>query len=302
MHSQATALGAIVLATVLSSFGGVVATDLFAQGITPAQLNESRSILTVLGLALVAASRRRPASGVRAMHFIGFGLAISFSTVCYLLAIRYLNVATAIVLLYTSPTIVVGWKSFARRQRPNPYVFVSCLLAMAGVLMVSDVFTNRAQSVNLLGVSAGVMSGILFAVYTLLSERMVQTYGPFGATYRAFLVSTAVWVSYQATQGVPRALFERDNIPGVLFVGTVGTLAPFFLFLWALQRVKAERASVAATVEPIAGGVLAWLLLGQLLTFMQLVGGLLIISAVIMLTQAPSPDEPLAARALPVEI
>jgi DME family drug/metabolite transporter len=63
-------------------------------------------------------------------------------------------------------------------------------------------------------------------------------------------------------------------------VGIGGTLAPFLLFLWGVQRVRAERAAIGATIEPVVAAAVAWIWLGQSLSVLQLLGGALVIVAV----------------------
>ena len=78
-------------------------------------------------------------------------------------------------------------------------------------------------------------------------------------------------------------MVEPDNIPLVLFVGIAGTVLPFIFFLWGVQQVRAERGAIAATSEPILAAGVAWVWLGQALTAVQIIGGILVIAGVISL-------------------
>ena len=78
-------------------------------------------------------------------------------------------------------------------------------------------------------------------------------------------------------------LLEPENVWKVIYVGIAGTLLPYSLFFWGIQRIQAERAVVIATLEPVIASALAWLWFGQTLTFLQLIGGILIILAVTVL-------------------
>jgi DME family drug/metabolite transporter len=73
------------------------------------------------------------------------------------------------------------------------------------------------------------------------------------------------------------------NLPEVAFVGVAGTLVPFFLFTWGVGRIRAERAAIAATLEPVIAAVVAWAWLGQHLSGLQVVGGALVVAAVVSL-------------------
>jgi threonine/homoserine efflux transporter RhtA len=78
----------------------------------------------------------------------------------------------------------------------------------------------------------------------------------------------------------PDALLDVDNLPRVIAVGVFGTLLPFLLYIWGIQRVRAERAVIAATLEPVLAASFAWIWLGQSLSGIQLLGGALVVAAV----------------------
>ena len=63
-------------------------------------------------------------------------------------------------------------------------------------------------------------------------------------------------------------------------MGLGGTLAPFLLFVWAVGHVRAARAAIAATLEPVLAAIVAWSWLGQALSLQQVAGGVLVIAAV----------------------
>ncbi|MCA1705154.1 MAG: DMT family transporter, partial [Actinobacteria bacterium] len=122
-----------------------------------------------------------------------------------------------------------------------------------------------------------------FATYTLLSERAGASYGVLGALLRGFCAASLMWIVFQATRGWPTDLVKPDNLIGVLFVGIAGTFMPFILFLWGVQQVRAERAAIAATSEPIIAAVIAWVWLGQSLSMTQVIGGAVTVAGVVTL-------------------
>ncbi|HEY9663086.1 MAG TPA: DMT family transporter, partial [Allocoleopsis sp.] len=191
-------------------------------------------------------------------------------------------VAVALVVQYTAPAIVVAITALRTRHLPAPITLIAVAAAMVGVAMVSGMWGDRLN-LDGLGLVAAGLSALFFASYTLLSEAVVQTYGALGVMFRAFVVSSLFWVAFQLTQGVPDALFTLGNLPGILFVGVGGTLVPFSLLCWGIQQVSAERAVIAATLEPVIATGLAWMWLGQTLDWVQLLGGVLVLMAVLSL-------------------
>ncbi|MGH2702003.1 MAG: EamA family transporter [Actinomycetota bacterium] len=279
-------LAAIALAAALWALGAVVASSLFDDGVKPLELAEARSVVSALGLALVPAARRRPEPPPPATvrrSLVVLGVCIGMVNAVYYVAIERLPVAVALVLQYTAPAMVVIWTALRLRARPPNEVLFAVVLALAGVALVSGLLGAEIASADVLGIVMGLASAILFATYTLVGESVISSYGPLGAMFRAFAIAGAGWITWQVFNGWPAELFEPANLPRVLLVGVMATLIPFFLYLWGIERVKAERAAIAATLEPVLGAVVAWLFLDQSLGIVQIIGGVLVIVAVILI-------------------
>ena len=275
-------LWAIALAAALWSVAAVAARHLFDRGVDPLELAEARALIAVFGLALIPAARRTPVTRAPAVVIV-LGVAIALVNAVYYMAIARLDVAIALVLQYTAPALVVTWVALQVRKLPAREVMVALVITFAGVVLVSGSLGGDVENVNGTGVLFGLASSFLFATYTVLSERAGEVYGVLGALLRGFAAATVMWIAFQATRGWPHELFLGENVGDVLFVGVAGTLLPFILFLWGVQQVQAERAAIAATLEPVLAAIVAWFWLEQVLQPIQLVGGALILGGVVAL-------------------
>lgn len=289
-------LAAIAAAAALWAVAAAVARRLFEAGVEPLELVQARAYVTTLGLMAIPGAWRARPPGASHAGVVGLGIAIALVNTSYYIAIDRLPVAVAIVLQYTAPALVVAFTAIVARRRPAPEILWGVGLALAGVVLVSGVLGSSVGAVDGLGLAMGLSAAVMFATYTLLSERVGAVYGVMPALLRGFGAASVAWLIFQAPQGVPDALFSDGNLPRVLFVGTAGTLVPFLLFLWGVQRVQAERAAIAATLEPVLAALVAWVWLGQTLGPVQLAGGVLVIGAVasLQVSRAKAPaHEPL---------
>jgi drug/metabolite transporter, DME family len=282
VNESRAGLAAIALAAALWAIAAAAASRLFDRGIDPIELSEARAVIAALGLSTIG-WRRGARHSVPRLLIPALGLAIALVNAAYYLAIDRLAVALAIVLQYTAPALVVGWVAVTTRRAPSREVLVALVAAVAGVVLATEVLSGDIGGADGLGIAFGIASAVLFASYTLLSERAGHAYGPVGAMTRAFTAASVFWVAVQIPRGWPEPLFEPRNLPLVLFVGIGGTLVPFLLYVWGIGRVQSERATIAATLEPVLAALFAWLLLDQSLSTMQIAGGLLVIGAVAML-------------------
>jgi drug/metabolite transporter (DMT)-like permease len=76
----------------------------------------------------------------------------------------------------------------------------------------------------------------------------------------------------------------------ILYVGITGTLIPFGLYLQGVNLIRATRASITSTLEPIAAGVFAYVFLDEVLELPQILGGVMVVGAIILLQQKSDED------------
>jgi drug/metabolite transporter, DME family len=273
---------AIALAAAGWALAAIVARRLFDSGVSPLDLSAARSVIAGLGLA-PALLRSHGTDRLPVPHVICLGLSIALVNAAYYLAIERLTVAVAIVLQYTAPALVVGWTALIWRRPPSREILVALVAAVVGVVLVVELVGGDVGGLSAAGVGFGLASAVLFGAYSLLAEAASRVYGALGAMARAFAVASTFWVLVQFLRGPPEELLIWRNVPEILFVGIVGTLLPFLLYVWGIGRVRAERATIAATLEPVFAAAAAWVWLGQTLTLTQLLGGMLVLGAVLLL-------------------
>lgn len=269
---------AIAVAAILWAIAAIVASDLFRAGVNPIELSASRTFIAAAGLGLLYAWK--PTSYRWSdWRIVALGLSLALVTATYYIAISRMSVAVAIVIQYTAPALVVAWNAVRTRTWPHWITLTTAIMAMLGIVFVSGAGTEGLR-LDMVGLLAAGLSALFFASNTLLNESMVQTYGAIGAMFRGFTVSSGFWLAVQLSRGSSPVLFQPEFTGGVLFVGIAGTLVPFSLLCWGIQHVQAERGAIAATLEPVMAALLAWFVLGQLLSLSQIFGGLLVISAI----------------------
>ncbi len=273
---------AVIAAAALWAVAAVVARRLFDDGVSPIELTESRAVLAMVGFALVPGAWRRRRGRPRA-EVVALGITLALVNATYYVAISRIPVAVALVVQYTAPVLIVAWTAAVGRRAPSADVVVALAAALTGVVLVVDLAPGAIGRIDGPGLVVAVASAVLFASYTVLAERTGAVYGSAAAMLRGFTVASLLWAAVQLPRGFPDELLQRANLPEVVYVGLAGTLAPFLLFAWGVQRIRAERAAIVATLEPVVAAVVAWTWLGQHLSALQVIGGALVVGAVVSL-------------------
>ena len=99
----------------------------------------------------------------------------------------------------------------------------------------------------------------------------------------AFAFSALFWALFVTPWEVSQRGLPLTLWPYFLYVVIVGTVIPFGLFFQGIKYIRATRASITSTLEPIVAGVVSYFLLGESLFFLQIVGGISVITAIFLL-------------------
>lgn len=278
--SNTLGLLATILAVVAWAIAGNVANHLFLAGVQPFELAGASTAIATFGFAILDCLVGRSHARAIDRQQFAMGLILVGLVGTTYLSIQRLPVAVATVLLFTAPILVVLWTALTSRKLPSLQVIIALIFSIVGVILMSNLLSSNVVVVDWLGILVGLSAAVFFAAYVVLSEQVSATRETTGVMLKIFAVASLFWIAYQTTQGIPRALLAPDNIPSVIYMGLGGNLLPYLLFFWCVQRLKAERAAIAATLEPPIAGFLAWIWFGQSLTLMQILGGVLIVAAI----------------------
>jgi drug/metabolite transporter (DMT)-like permease len=76
-----------------------------------------------------------------------------------------------------------------------------------------------------------------------------------------------------------------------LYIAFLGTAVPFGLYFVGINYIRSTRASITATLEPISAGFIAYIFLGETLEPFQILGAILVITAIVLLQLRSEKDE-----------
>jgi len=229
------------------------------------------------------------------VFFVLYGLVLSVFNALWTISITLNGAAVATVLVYSSPafTALVGWRLWG--ERLDALKIGAVVLCIAGCVFVSGAYDRAAWQVNPLGIVIGLLPGVAFAAYSLLGKASSQRgVNPWTATLYTFAFAAAflllvqrpgtlLWLSRPLAAGAGGwcdALLGW----GVLVLLAVGpTIGGYGLYTVSLTMLPAATANLIVTLEPAMTAVLAFILLGERLAPLQLVGGGLILAGVVLL-------------------
>ncbi len=214
-----------------------------------------------------------------------------------LFGLRQLDASVYVVLFFSYPAMTALINTVL--GEPLPWRgWLALGLTTLGVVMT--VFTVPGQQaagqleITTLGVAIALLNALVVAVFMIWNGRVQRGY-PATARASAWTITGSLLLTIPIALFVIPATLERGVMPPpnlnlwvmVVSMGAVATVLPYFGLVMGTRLLGASRAAIVGTTEPIVAVLLAWTLLGERLTMMQILGGALIFASIIILEARP---------------
>jgi drug/metabolite transporter (DMT)-like permease len=225
-----------------------------------------------------------------------FGLMLALFNSLWTLAVSLDGAAVGTVLVYCSAafTALLGW--WLLKERLGWAKILAVAVCLGGCVLVSGALEPAAWKLHLVGTVSGVLAGLMWAVYSLMGRSAAQrglnpwttlfyTFG-FAAIFMLFVnLISAGHIPGAATRPSDFLWLGKAWIGwGILFLLSVGpTLCGYGVYNVALTYLPSSVVNLIATSEPVFTAITAYILLGERLTWIQIIGSLLILGGVVFL-------------------
>lgn len=282
--------GLMVCSAFFFAVSGPVAKTLYTIGWTPGSVVLVRvaGAAVVLLVPTLVSMRGRWREAVQNWRMIAAYGAVSMAGVqaFYFLAIEHLSVALAVLLeVMGAPLIVVFWTWARTRRRPDPVTGFGVLVSLAGVLLVLDL---RHASLSGIGVLMAMAAAACFAIYFLIAEHGTSTLPPLAFTGLGMCVGALAVLVVDLAMVMPAHFAPGDVVFAgrrmswllpvlLLVVFTAGAYVCGFL---GVRRLGATVSSFVNLSEVPLSAFAAWLLLGEMLTGQQFLGGGVVLAGI----------------------
>lgn len=269
----------------------VVAKLLFRdRGVEPLALAVIRADLTALILLGALIILRRQDLRISTRDFgvaavVGLG-GLMTNNYLYFLTLSLTGVATALLLQYQAPVLVALYTVFVQRQSLSPRLLVALASAVLGCALVVRAYDVESLRPSLPGVFAGLGTAAAFAFYILASRAALQRMTAGTLLTYAYLSAALAWSAAAPPWQLLAHGYPAELWGAFLAIAVFGTAIPFGLFIGGLRYLPAPQASIVSMLEPVVAAAVAFLILGEFLGPLQIVGGVLVLAGVILVEAA----------------
>lgn len=285
MSANRRAVGVIQVVASAVGYGliGVFGKRAYEAGMRPGELLALRFILaTALLWGYLLIARRhlisvRPRQAMACVSLGMFGYAV-FSSL-YFRALEGLSASLAVLLLYSSPVMVTFGARLILKERVSRAQWLSLPIVSSGLLMLlwGDLSVRNRSAI-----AFGIGAAIIYAAYIIASSRLVSSVNGLSA---GLYIMTGTTLALNLV--APTTLGRVDDLSGpawssIISLALVSTVGALVLFLMGLEKLTSTEATLLSTIEPLTAVVAAALFLKEELAPLQIVGGALVLCAVIL--------------------
>jgi len=222
----------------------------------------------------------------------------------YYNAVAHLSVGVALLLEYTAPILVVAWVWMTTRRRPTNLTLAGVALAVAGIMLVLNVF-NGAH-INVIGVGWGLAAAVCAACYFVMSANASNGsansdgVNPITLAAAGLVVGAAAVTLLGAVGIMPLTFTSNDTVIAgwttswvvpVIALGVVATAVAYTLGIVGISMLRPRFASLVGLSEVMFAVLAAWILLGEALTTIQAVGGAIVLGGLALARQGDRSEE-----------
>lgn len=289
-------LAMVLVAATLWGLSGTVAQRLFQdEGFTPGWLVTMRLLISGILLLILGGFRKNfnqvfavwnaPKDRIRLVIFGIIGmLGVQYT---YFAAIQTGNAATATLLQYLAPLFIMVYLAIKYKRVPSFQEFIALGFALLGTFLLVTNGSLHQLSVSSVSIAWGLSSAIALAFYTLYPSGLLQRWGSEAIIGWGMIIGGIALCPIASPWQIQGQHWSVITGLLVSFVIVFGTAIAFYLYIDSLRYITPTEASLLASAEPLSAVAASVIWLRLPLSLFEGIGGLCIVSTVLMLSLRP---------------
>lgn len=204
------------------------------------------------------------------LAIMGLILAIHWST--FFKSIQVSTVAIGLLIFSTFPVFVTFLEPYFFKEKIVMSDIVIAIITLLGVALVVPKFQlgdNLTQ-----GVLWGILSSFTYAILSMLNRKYVKEYSSVAIAFYEQFVATLILIPFLF---LIKPIFKPMDILLLILLGIVFTAISHSLFINGLKSVKTQTAGIISSLEPVYGIIFALLIIGEVPTLREVLGGIIIL-------------------------
>ncbi|MGN1402483.1 MAG: DMT family transporter [Bacillus sp. (in: firmicutes)] len=272
----------VILAGLSWGMIGLFVKGLGSLGLTPMEIVTVRVMFSCLFLVLfgvLTSKQKHMTISIKHIHlFLGTGLmSIAFFNWAYFTSMEMLSISVAVILLYTAPAFVMILSVlFLGEKLTGGKVLLLCLTLIGCFLVTGITGLADFKGGQLIGYAIGLASGFGYALYSIFGKFAIRHYSSFTVSFYTFFIASVFLIPFTKIWEVTPLLLNWNALFLIMGLCLISTVLAFLLYTEGLNGIESSKASILATVEPLAAMIIGFIVFGERVSYMQLAGGAII--------------------------
>ncbi|RJS83777.1 hypothetical protein CW706_05635 [Candidatus Bathyarchaeota archaeon] len=191
-------------------------------------------------------------------------------------SMKLIAIANAILLNYMAPVFVALLAPLLLNERIEKVTIIALAISVAGMMIISYQHNLQMKIYSLEGVLFGLLAGLAYAGFIILSKRTVAKYSSLAVAFYSY--SATILFLFPSLINVNSSL-DLTSWIFLFILGAFNTGFAVTLYMKGLSMIKAQKAVVFTYLEPVSAAVFGFIFLAQQPTIQTFIGGFLILSA-----------------------
>lgn len=240
-----------------------------------------RAVLAVMLIAvyLLVTKQRIPFEKIKKEipYLLFSGIAMGINWILLFEAYKYTTVSLATLSYYFAPVIVTVVCPILFREKMTVKQILCFVMSTVGLVLITGIGDMSGGSNHLVGILFGLGAAVFYAAVVLLNK-FIKNVDGIHRTFLQFLAAIVILVPYVlATSGINLNVLDGNGWGCLLIVGLVHTGITYCLYFSSLKELPGQKAAILSYIDPLVAVLVSVVLLGEQMTLMQVLGGMLIL-------------------------
>ena len=205
------------------------------------------------------------------------GMAMGINWILLFEAYRYTTVSVATLSYYFAPVIVTVACPILFKEKMGVKQWLCFGMSTLGIVLITGVGDLSAGNTHLIGILFGFGAAVLYAAVVLLNK-FIKGVAGIQRTFLQFVAAILILLPYVLlTGGIHLHILSGSGWVNLLIIGIIHTGITYCLYFSALRDIPGQEAAILSYIDPLVAVAISVFVLGEQLTLLQLLGGILIL-------------------------
>lgn len=239
-----------------------------------------RAILAALLIAvfLLVTKQKIPFKNIKkeVPLLLASGVAMGINWILLFEAYKYTTVSVATLSYYFAPVIVTVVCPILFKEKLTGKQIICFVMSTLGLVMITGIGDVGGGS-DFIGILFGLGAAVFYATVILLNKFIKNVEG-IHRTFLQFLAAVIILIPYVLmTSGVTVGTLKVVGWINLLIVGLVHTGITYCMYFSSLKELPGQKAAILSYIDPLVAVLISVTVLGETMTWWQVIGGVLIL-------------------------